>query len=209
MLEFFLKRNKTHLSKYNYIKEEGVDKRKTEILVKGSGNKILIDGGGTTLIGCSIFISGNNNVIHVSSGCKLSNVSLYMEDDCGRIDIGRDTVISGNTHIAVIEGKKVTIGERCLFSSNITIRTGDSHSILNMEGLRINPSKDVVIADHVWIGNTVIILKGTIIHSDSVVAAGSVLAGGEFPGNSIVGGVGGHVLKSEIDWCERRLPIRI
>lgn len=69
----------------------------------------------------------------------------------------------------------MAIGERCLFSSKITIRIGNSHSILDKNGTRINPSKGISIGNHVWIGNTVIILKGTEVNEDSVIATGGIL----------------------------------
>lgn len=182
-------------------------RKKTVISVQGKNNKVLLDSGLTRLDGCSINITGNNNIVRIGKECKLNNVSFHIEDDDGVIEIGERTVIIGNTHIAVIEGKKVVVGEGRLFSPDITLRTGDSHSILDKLGKRINPSKDITIGNHVWIGNKVIILKGTRISDNSVVATGSLLTGKEFPNNSIIGGVGGQVLKSEIDWCGERIPI--
>ena len=180
---------------------------RTSISVRGTGNKIIVDNGLTRLKDCSITIRGNNNTINIGAGCKLNKTSLYIEDNGGRITIGKDTIIHGQTHIAVIEGKAVNIGERCLFSANITLRTGDSHSILDKKGNRLNPSKDIMIGDHVWVGNTVTLLKGTIINSNCVIAAGAILTGREFPSNSIVGGLGGNILKSDVDWCSERIPI--
>lgn len=180
---------------------------KTVIRVRGRNNKILIERGLTRLKGCSINIAGNNNVVRIGRDCKLTNASLHIEDNGGVIEIGCGTIISGSTHIAVIEGRKVTIRENCLFSANITLRAGDSHSVLDKAGGRINPSKDIMIGNHVWIGNTVILLKRTKINDNSVVATGCLLTGKEYPGNSIIGGIGGQVLKSEIDWCGERIPI--
>lgn len=57
------------------------------------------------------------------------------------------------------------------------------------------------------IGNTVIILKGTEVNGDSVIATGEILTGKEFPSNSIIGVLGGTILKSEVDWCSERIPI--
>lgn len=63
-------------------------------------------------------------------GGNLVNAHLVIENDKGSIVLKRHVTISGQTEIAVIEGTKVTIGEDCLFSAQINIRTGDSHSIL-------------------------------------------------------------------------------
>ena len=39
-----------------------------------------------------------------------------------------------------------------------------------------------------WIGNDVIILKGTEIGDDSVIGAGAVVTGGKFPSNVVIAG---------------------
>lgn len=179
----------------------------TSFRIKGDNNVVKIEKGLTRLVNCKFYIVGNNNTINIEAGCKLVNVSFYIEDSNGSISIGRNSIITGCTHLAVIEGKSINIGERCLFSQNITLRTGDSHSVLDNKGERINPSKDIAIGDHVWIRNSVTILKGVKINDNSVVATGCLLTGKEFPSNSIIGGIGGAVLKSEIDWCEERIPM--
>ena len=52
----------------------------------------------------------------------------------------------------------------------------------------------VKIADDVWIGNNVTILKGTEIGEHSVVAAGAVVSG-KFPSNVVLGGVPAKVIR--------------
>jgi len=52
----------------------------------------------------------------------------------------------------------------------------------------------VVIADNVWIGDRVTILKGSTIGRNSVVAAGAVVSG-EFPANVVIGGVPAKVIR--------------
>lgn len=199
--------NTTKAGGGNLLKFKGVFRNGISIRVIGYGNKVLIDKGLTRLRDCSLTIRGNNNTIHIGKGCKLNSASLYIEDNGGSIIIGEGTIISGKTHIAVIEGKTISIGSRCLFSANITLRAGDSHSILDKNGKRINPSKDIMIGNHVWVGNTVTILKGTKVKDNSIIATGSILTGKEFPENCIIGGIGGKILKTETDWCAERIPI--
>ena len=78
------------------------------------------------------------------------------------------------THLACIEGTAISIGEHCLFSSDVTLRTGDSHAITDLAGKRINASEDIILADHVWVGNRAIITKGASVAQDSVVATGAI-----------------------------------
>ena len=77
-------------------------------------------------------VKGNNCRILFGRDSNLNDVTLYIEDDGGRIELGKHTTITGKTELAVIEGKSITIGDDCLFSSDITFRVGDSHSILDM-----------------------------------------------------------------------------
>ena len=70
---------------------------------------------------------------------------------------------------------KITIGENCLFSFGISIRTTDSHHIYDAESNELlNPEKDVIIGDHVWLASDVTVLKGSVIPPNSVVGTNSI-----------------------------------
>lgn len=152
--------NHFKIGRNNSLENYGMLKR-CKIIIHGSGNFIQI-GTLTRLCDTVITITGNNNQISIGDDSLIIDGELYIEDDFGGIEIGEKTNICGRTHLATIEGEKISIGKQCLFSSSIVVRTGDSHSILDEDGNRINPSKSVMIGDHVWIGNQVTILKGTI-----------------------------------------------
>ena len=122
------------------------------------------------------------------------------------IMFGEHVTITGHIHIAAIEGTRVSIGRDCLVSSDITFRTGDSHSILDANtGARVNPFKDITIGDHVWIEHTATILKGTSIGSHSIVATGAVVVGKRFPDNCIIGRVPAKIIKEGVDWYAERI----
>lgn len=133
----------------------------------------------------------------------MNHLDIWVEDDGNSVEIGANTWVTGETHIAVTEGMAVKIGERCLFSEEIVIRTGDSHSILNEAGQRINKAKDVAIGNHVWVGNRAMLLKGTKLGDDSVVGAGAIVTG-EFEGGVILVGVPAKVVKEKINWDSER-----
>ena len=46
-----------------------------------------------------------------------------------------------------------------------------------------------------------------MINDYSVVVKGGILAGKENPASSIIGGIGGKVLKSDVNWCAERIPV--
>lgn len=113
--------------------------RKCKIEICGDNSTIHISPK-CYLIETSIKIYGNNNTINLNRQFCIHNGELYIEDDNGEIEIGDNTLITGRTHLAVIEETKIIVGCDCLFSSNIDLRTGDSHSILDENSKRINKS---------------------------------------------------------------------
>lgn len=177
--------------------------RRTHIKNNGKNNCLILEEG------CRIYDSqiqffGENNTVKIEHDCVMKNVDIWISDG-GIIEVGHNTHFSGKTHIACIEGKKVHIGERCLFSDTITFRTGDSHSILDSDGKRINKAKDITIGDHVWIGQQVIILKGSSVGADSIVGTGSLLTGKTYDSNSIIAGIPAKIVKQHVSWDPRTL----
>ena len=169
---------------------------------KGRDNRVVIGGKSpSSVINCHINVYGSNNKVTIEEGVGLKSLTIYMGGDNNHIYIKRNTQIAGKTELAVMEGTKIEIGEDSLFSANVTFRAGDSHSVLDAgTGERINPSKDIIVGDHVWIGNTVIVTKGTVIGNHCVVATGSVVTGKMFPDNCAIGGNPAKVVKEGISW---------
>lgn len=175
-----------------------------KIVNRGRDNAVVI-GDGVRIRDCEIVIAGDHNTIHIHDNVLLNQVAMHMEDAHNAIAIGSHTKLCGTTQLAAIEGTKITIGEDCLFSSELHFRTGDSHSILNLDGERINPSKDIVIEDHVWVGAKVTCLKGTRVAKNSIVAATSTVSKEFTEENVIIGGVPGKVIKTGVNWTADRL----
>lgn len=179
------------------VSYKGAFVKSLKVLNYGKNNEVYV-GEGSRIYNGTLKIYGNNNTIYISNDCELNELDIWISDG-GHISIGNNTYITGKTHIACTEGKKVNIGARCLFSSDITIRTGDSHSILDISGKRINMADDVSIGNHVWIGNKVVMLKGTAIGDDSVVGTCSLVTK-RFDSNCIVGGNPAQVIRRNILW---------
>ena len=175
------------------------------VSIKGKHNTIRVVAN-CSLKNTRLVITGNQNIIVIDENCHINGGRILIDGDHGSIYIGKDTILSGNSHLAAIEGKSIVIGEGCLFSSDVIIRTGDSHSIVE-QGTRhrINEAKDVTIGKHVWIGFGATVLKGVDILDNSIIGTEAVVTKSPRESNCIVAGNPAKVIKRNIDWLAERI----
>jgi len=171
--------------------------------IRGKDNVIIVGEKGR-LRNCVVYISGNNNLLRIGGGHTIvANTTFWLQGDNCIIDIDEDFTMEGGA-ISVTESGKICIGRDCMFSFGIDIRNGDSHSILDLQGNRINKAKDIIIGDHVWLGANVTVLKGIYIESYSVIGTRSVVSKSCDTAHSIYVGIPARFIKSGIDW-DRKL----
>lgn len=170
----------------------------------GTGNRLIFNGKGF-FQNCEFILYGDQNTIEFGENCTARNGSFYTEDSRNMISTGENTHYAGIIHIACTESTRIEVGKNCLFSSDIMIRSGDSHSILNMQGDRINFARNVTICDHVWVGNRAIITKGAVIPEDSVVGTGAIVTRAFSDKNVVLAGVPAQIVKRDITWCHDRI----
>lgn len=164
----------------------------------------LAIGEGARLNGCSITFIGDDCRLVIGAGSHLTGTELWMEDPGSSISIG-DGALMYDCHIAATEGTSITLGTNAMVSSQVHIRSGDSHSILDAStGERINPARSVEIADRVWFGARSMALKGARIGPDSIVAAGAVVTGSFGPG-CILAGAPAKSVRSGVRWKRERI----
>lgn len=175
-----------------------------EILSNGTNNKLFFARGGV-FRNCKFSLLGDNNTISFGENCHATNGDFYIEDDNNLIKTCDNTNYAGKIHIACTEGTNIIIGDDCLFSSEIAVRSGDSHSILNGNGKRINEAQDVIVGNHVWVGYRALITKGTVIPDNTVVGTGAIVTGTFDKGNIILAGVPARVVKEDINWDKKRI----
>jgi carbonic anhydrase/acetyltransferase-like protein (isoleucine patch superfamily) len=102
-------------------------------------------------------------------GCHIGNKN-------GRISLGANSHFGAYCHVNVVQGN-VTIGDDVAIGPGTCVI---SYSNQYTPGEDICTSKitdDVLIHDHVFVGANVTILPGTVIESNVVVGAGSVVKG--------------------------------
>lgn len=111
-----------------------------------------------------------------------------------RLSIGADTGISGGSFCAATE---ITIGEGCLFGADVVVADTNFHPVDNANR-RYSAGAEtsrVVIGSNVFVGTRAIVLKGSTIGSDSVIGAGSLVAG-VVPSGVVAAGNPCRVLRS-------------
>ncbi len=140
-------------------------------------------------------------------GCEsiLLNGCFYMEKGSS-LQIGKKFSIATDYHMALDNYTAITIGDDCMFSSDIFIRCGDGHSIFDVvSGENINSTYEISkgrkinIGNHVWLGMRAAILYHTKIGDGSIVGAMSLVKG-ILPNNCIAAGVPAKVVRKDVSW---------
>lgn len=177
-----------------------------KIEIKGMNNHIEI-GPDCSLRNVKIMISGNDHRLILKNNVRMKSGVLWLEGAGNLIEINRDTTIEGASIAALEVGSKVVIGEDCMFSDQIVIRNGDSHSIIDAgSGDRLNPQGDIIIRDHVWLGANVTVLKNVVIEENAIVGINSLVTR-HVRANSIVAGSPAREVREHINWKRELIPM--
>ncbi len=174
-----------------------------------------------------ITLEGTGSTISFGENVKLEGAHLVIQADDAHISIGNGSVVkaqiraghgskvkigarlssTGGGSISAAEGAVLKIGDDCMFAIHIDIRADHGHPIFDRRtGARVNPSKKVVIGDHVWLGPYVKVYPGARIMEGSVIGAGSLVAG-RIPANSVALGTPARVTRRNIVWDKKHLCI--
>jgi len=167
--------------------------------IRGNNNIVIVSCG-VYIADIKILVSGDNNKIVFGEKVQMSGGCLWINGSECQIVIGKHTTIN-EAIIGVSEKQSsVIIGEDCMLAHGIDIRSGDSHSIIDLiSNQRINHARDITIDNHIWIAANCHILKGVCIGKNSVIGAGSIVTK-DIPENSIAVDVPEIVRRENITW---------
>lgn len=121
--------------------------------------------------------------LEIGNGFKMRDGAKIRVRKGAVCKIGRNTSINCNNMIAC--HKRVIIGDDVQFSPNVQIYDHD-HDFRAEGGVKAGKYKTgtIEIGNNVWIGANTIILRGTKIGNDAVIAAGSIVKG-EIPEGAV------------------------
>ncbi len=187
----------------NSIHNKGTLKNVTYDII-GNNNEIII-GENTFINNALIFIRGDHHRIIIGDNCFFGEGELWIEDDHCSLIIHSNTTIE-QAHLAVTEPSSLLeIHKDCMLAKHVEIRTGDSHSIIDMQtGKRINHAANVILNEHVWVGAHAKILKGVTIGNNAVIGTASVVTA-DIPAHALAAGIPAKVIKTFIDWKRERI----
>lgn len=126
----------------------------------------------------------------ISGGVVLNNPS--------RIRLGKQTYINSGSYLHAGDNSTITIGDNCLISYNVHIRTvdhihraRDARTTILEQGCE---ERDIVIGNNVWIGYGAQILPGVTIGNNVIVGAGAVVVR-DIADNSVAVGIPAKKIK--------------
>lgn len=118
----------------------------------------------------------------------------------GQLSFGDNFKATAET--SIIAFNKIIFGNNCLLSWDTLLMDTDFHTVKNENNEVINSTKPILIGDHVWIGCRSIILKGAVIHNNTIIAINSMVNKELNEENCIYGGSPVKVIKKNISWEE-------
>ena len=171
----------------------------SSITFRGSNNVLM--GDDVDLKNSRLVFQGSNSLIYLSNSHRVYILTVSIWNN-NTLYIGKNCSFNGAVSLSLSEERSIFIGDTCMFSAGITFDTADPHLIYSTETQeRVNPSKDIILGDHIWVGRNVSILKGAKVHSGSICALGSVVSGSkEIPSNCVVGGTPAKVISENVFW---------
>jgi acetyltransferase-like isoleucine patch superfamily enzyme len=135
---------------------------KLEVNINGEGNSIVLQRPPKICSSFRLFVDGNGTTIEIGPDADIGFLEARLfRGDGQRITIGRNCHF-GHVELIVGDDTSLEIGNDCIFSRFIVIRTSDGHSILDMDGRILNyPHRRPVIkiGDNCWIGEHVMFTK--------------------------------------------------
>lgn len=169
-------------------------------LLKGNSSLTLYVGQGLSG-SLELDIYHANSTVYIGDGCSLGGLEIISSQENDEVLIGNQVKIGHakrrlRDKVSLFSGGHspnslfLIIGDDCLFSYGVTVRTTDAHPIVDRHSHeQVNtPQRGVLIEPHVWVGQNVSILKDVSLGACSIIALGAVVLK-DVPRGSLASGV--------------------
>ena len=165
----------------------------------GSDNVLYCEPG-VTLTRSKISFHGDRGVVVLGESRFEYKIWIPLFSDCVCF-FGRNNYMNGLVNVVLSERKHFFAGSDGLYSIGFWARNADPHLIYSCKTKRrLNPTKSIFIGDHVWIGQSAMLLKGTKIDSGSVVGAKALVSGKHIPHNTAWAGNPARQIARDVFW---------
>ena len=154
----------------------------------------------------SILIWGSDSVVYISPDAHIPFGEIAVGN--GFVFIGPDVRSTARLNINCRNGGSVILTEDILIGSDVKFQSDDCHTIISLSSNeRLNPfGGTIVVRNHVWFGEDSLIFGDSYIEHNCIIGARSFVRGIATPSNSIIAGVPGKVIRTDITWDSRDLP---
>lgn len=180
--------------------------RKCRIIVNGDGSVVKI-GNQCRFRNMTIEVYGKNNTVEIADSVMVYE-KCYISikgDNCHCI-IGKKTTIGSASFFLEESGKDIVIGEDCMLGRDVCLQTTDFHSVVDATtGNRINYPESITVGNHVWLGYSVTLGKGTAVADNSVVGEHSLVTKKFTQPNVCIVGIPAKIIKENVNWNREKL----
>lgn len=185
----------------------GNNKAKLKInLIKADNNIVVVSpearcAGIIEFVGSGhLFVCGHTGVINIAATFRTDRCALFIGARC-----------TGASVNFWVEGPDlaIQIGDDCMFSWNIYVRTSDGHGVVDLrERKKVNHHAAVIIGPHVWVGQDAVISKGVNVGGGSIISAKSVVTKSVADCVSVAG-IPAKIVRDAVSWTRRAYPTDI
>lgn len=171
-----------------------------EINFKGSNNKVIV-AYNAKIKSLRVTFDGDNGLLRIGKNPKVGKASFNIRiGQDSTVRIGDNVSTTNPAQISAVEGTTVSFGNDVMIASGNQFRADDAHPIFDVETeLRVNPSADIKIGNHVWIAAGAAVLGGAEIGDGSVIGFRSLVTR-KIPNNCVAVGAPAKVVRRNIAW---------
>lgn len=174
--------------------------------ITGTSRGAVFIGADSVVRNCVLELNAERTVFALGYSSVVLSSLFQTLPPFGLFSIAPGLTFRDGGDLFIHEGGHIAIGEDCMFSTDIAMRTSDSHGLYDIEsGKRINLSVPITVHRHVWLSRQAAVNKGAVIEEDVVVGFRS-LASGLLKARSVYAGWPARQVRKNTTWDRAMIP---